>query len=253
MRVAGIQFAPVWENREANYEQVRGFAQRAKQRGADWLVLPEMFATGFSMNLSVTAEAEDGPTRTFLKNLAKETGMGILAGLVLLGQSGKGRNVALAVGPDGREIGRYSKAHLIGLLGETDAHQPGDGPVVFDLDGIKAACFVCYDLRFPELFRMVADQVQVYFVLASWPDGRQHHWDLLLPARAVENLSFMVGVNRVGRGGGLTYQGGSAIYGPMGESLDSAGDKEGLVVADLDPARVLELRAELPFLTDRRF
>ena len=253
MKIAAAQFAPAWEDKQENFERVRKIARMAAERDVDWLVLPEMFATGFSMDTQVTAEPDGGVTTKLLVDLAIDFRMGIIGGLVVEGEGGRGLNLALAIGPDGREVGRYAKTHLIGLLGEVDAHQPGDGPVIFDLGDFKAACFVCYDLRFPELFRKVADQVELFVIIASWPDGRQRHWDLFLPARAVENLAYVVGVNRVGEGGGLTYQGGTAIYDPMGDCLAFGGDKADLVIADLDPERVGQVRSELPFLRDRRF
>ncbi len=252
MKIAAAQFAPVWEDKQENFARVRKIARMAAERDVDWLVLPEMFATGFSMDPKVTAEPEGGPSTELLVDLATEFRMGMIGGLILEGADGLARNFALGIGPDGREVGRYAKTHLIGLLGETFAHAPGDGPVIFDLGDLKAACFVCYDLRFPELFRQVADQVDLFVVIASWPDGRQRHWDLFLPARAVENLAYVVGVNRVGEGGGLNYAGGTAIYDPMGDCLAFGGDAADLVMADLDPDRVAQVRSELPFLRDRR-
>jgi predicted amidohydrolase len=250
--VAGAQMDIAWGDKRANFERARRLAAEAKGRGAGVLVLPEMFATGFLLDPAITAEGEDGETPAFLKALAREHGLAVIGGYVRKRRQGKGANVAVAIGPDGRVLAEYSKAHLIGLLGEDAVHEAGAGPRPFALAGVEMACFVCYDLRFPELFRLVAAGTAVVFVIASWPAVRQRHWDLLLPARAVENQQFVVGVNRVGRGGGLEFLGGTVIYAPNGDALAFGGAQEGLVVAKLDLEVVDRIRAAFPALGDRR-
>ena len=253
MRLAALQLDVAWEDRQANFTRVEGFAARAREAGAELLVLPEMFATGFSMNPAFTAEPDDGPTTGFLRGLARRHGLAVLGGLVLHGAKGRGRNAARLVGPDGEVCSTYVKSHLFGFAGEDRHHEAGPGPQSFPLAGGRAAAFVCYDLRFPELFRLVAEACWAVVVIASWPASRQRAWDALLPARAIENQCYVVGVNRVGEGGGELYAGGSAVYDPLGERLADGGAGEGLLLADLDPTRVAELRARLPFLQDRRF
>jgi predicted amidohydrolase len=252
VKIAALQLDPVWEDRQANYKKVQKFARSAHEQAVDWLVLPEMFATGFSMDASVTAEAEDGPTVSFVKALVEKYHMGVVAGLVLKNRQGPARNMSLAVGKDGVEH-RYTKTHLFSHLDEHLCHQAGPGPQVFPMSEFQAACFLCYDLRFPELFRLVVNDCQVMVLIASWPQSRQHHWDCLLPARSIENQCYFVGVNRIGHGGGLVYKGGSAIYGPMGEILAHAGESEGLIVAEIDARHVYDTRADFPFLKDKRF
>jgi predicted amidohydrolase len=178
--------------------------------------------------------------------------MAVVGGFVLKGRSARPQNVSLAVGPDGKDLALYAKIHQIGILGEDGPYDPGDQPVPFHLSGVRAAAFVCYDLRFPELFRAVVDQCGLIMVIASWPSTRQAHWDVLLRARAIESQCFVVGVNRVGEGGGLLFTGGSAIVDPLGQVLAHGGDKETLVMADLDLAKVREVRSTLPFLKDRK-
>ncbi len=253
MRIAVAQFDIIWEDREANYEKARGFAKQAVAKGAHLLVLPEMFSTGFSLNPKITAEAIDGATASFIRAMAKEHNLAILAGLVLEGQGGKGRNTALMVDKTGRDRAVYTKTHLFAYAGEQDHHEPGDGPAVFELEGMRCAAYICYDLRFPELFRKTADQCHAVFVIASWPKPRQKHWDILLPARAVENQQYVIGVNRIGRGGDLEYGGGSAIYDPLGNRIVVAGDREGLFVGEINKETVEDARESMPFLGDRRF
>ena len=146
----------------------------------------------------------------------------------------------------------YAKIHQIALLDENNHYAPGERPVPFDLAGSRAATLICFDLRFPELFRVLTDQCWLMIVVASWPAARQAHWDILLKARAVENQCYVVGVNRVGEGGGHLFAGGSAIIDPLGEVLALKREKEGLVVADIDPKKVKEVRSAMPFLKERR-
>ena len=254
MKIAAVQMDLAWEDRNANYATARRWAGDAAAAGADYIVLPEMFATGFSMDPCVTAEATDGPTSRFLRDLARELQVTVSAGFVRRTATGKGVNTALTVGPDGQVLARYAKTHLIGILGESDAHEAGDGPVAFPVQDLQCSGFICYDLRFPELFRLVADKVQLMTVMASWPNTRQAHWDTLLRARAIENQCFVLGVNRVGSGGGLDFDGGSVIIDPLGEVISQlAPREEGIVMAEVCAGDVTAIRTRFPFLADRRF
>jgi predicted amidohydrolase len=253
LNVTAIQMDLAWEDRPANYEHARRWAEKAAAGGAQLIILPEMFATGFSMNSAVTAEPADGPTPTFLRRLASDLEVTVIGGYVRQAEGGRAWNAALAVGPEGNDLAEYHKTHLVGILGEEEAHAAGDAPRPFTLGGVQAVCYVCYDLRFPELFRLTAVETSLAVVIASWPEARQAHWDALLVARAIENQQFVIGVNRVGEGGGLGFTGGTAIIDPMGQTLAHGGDREGLVQASLDMAQVNEVRTRLPFLKDRRF
>ncbi|MBW2073033.1 MAG: hypothetical protein JRI89_17530, partial [Deltaproteobacteria bacterium] len=242
MKVAAVQMDIRWHDRSANLEKARTFALEAKKAGADLLIFPEMFSTGFSMDTSTTAEPLNGPTPTLLRSLGRELQTLVVGGFVLACEQGKPQNVVLAVDQQGKDLSLYAKTHLISILGESDNYAPGEGPAPFRLDGMEACCFICYDLRFPELFRSVADNCGLIMVVASWPAERQSHWDILLPARAVENQCYVVGVNRVGQGGGHTFTGGSAIIDPLGQIVAHGGEKEILLIADIDPSIVAEVR-----------
>ena len=252
MKLAAAQMDIAWHDRAVNHQKVRQMAGQAKKAGAELLVLPEMFSTGFSMNTSVTAESLDGVTPTLLRTLARKLGLAMVGGFVLLREEGGPQNVSLAVDANGNDLALYAKIHQIGLLGEDQSYESGDWPVPFSLDALDACCFLCYDLRFPELFRLVVDRCELIMIVASWPAVRQLHWDLLLRARAVEGQCFVLGVNRVGQGGDLNFVGGSAIIDPLGQVIAHGGDKEGLIVADIDPAKVAEVRSSMPFLKDRK-
>lgn len=252
LKLALAQMDIAWHDREANYETARRLALQAKGSGSRYLVLPEMFSTGFSMDTETTVEPLTGPTPSFLRSLASDLELWITGGFVLAGENAPPQNVALTVNPDGYDAALYAKIHLIALLDEHRHYGPGRVPAPFDLDGVKTTCFICYDLRFPELFRSVADDCELILVIASWPQTRQAHWEALLKARAVENQCYVAGVNRVGEGGGHAFAGGSVILDPMGEPLTQAGDQETLISAQIDPRLVQEVRRDFPFLRDRR-
>jgi len=251
MKVAGFQINIVWHDRMANHDKIRRFAAKAAEEGADVFILPEMCSTGFSMDTSVTAEPIVGPTPTLFRDIARETGMAVVGGFALAGAKGRPQNVSLAVDREGHDLALYAKIHQIAILDEHNHYDPGSKPVVFSLDGTAAACFVCYDLRFPEIFRTVVDKCAMIMVIASWPASRQSHWDVLLKARAIESQCYVVGVNRTGPGGGLQFTGGSAVIDPLGNILAHGGKHEGLVIADIDPVKVAETRSTMPFLKDR--
>ncbi len=165
IKMAGLQLDIVWEDRQANFEKVRGFAQTAVEEGVRVLVLPEMFSTGFSLNPFVTAEPPDGETPTFIRELAREFGLVVIGGYVQQRQNGKGANAALAVDANGVMLAEYFKTHLFTFMDEEKSHDSGSGPRAFALDGMEMACFVCYDLRFPEVFRLVANGGAMVFVI----------------------------------------------------------------------------------------
>ncbi|MBW1780881.1 MAG: carbon-nitrogen family hydrolase [Deltaproteobacteria bacterium] len=252
MKVAAAQMDIAWHDRNANHDTIRRLAADAREREADLLVFPEMAVTGFSMDTSITAEPIDGPTPSLFRNLAKTLDMAIVGGFVLERKGGRPQNVALAVDRKGEDLALYAKTHQIGLLDEDQHYDPGDRSVSFQLGDMEVACVICYDLRFPELFRSLADTCGLILVIASWPSVRQRHWDILLPARAVENQLYVVGVNRVGDGGGHFFTGGSAIIDPAGEVVARGGDRETLMVGDIEPKRVQEVRSAMPFLKDRK-
>jgi len=252
MRVAAAQMDIAWHDRNANHDTARRMATEAKDAGADLIVFPEMAATGFSMDTAVTAEPLEGPTPALYRSLATTLEMTVVGGFVLQRKTGRPQNVSLSVGPEGTDLALYAKIHQIGLLLEDQYYDPGDRTVSFGLGHMEAASLICYDLRFPEVFRTLANRCGLILIIASWPAARQHHWDILLPARAVENQLYVVGVNRVGEGGGLPFTGGSAIIDPAGETIAHGGDKETLLIGDIDLKSVEQVRSDMPFLKDRK-
>ena len=184
-----------------------------------------MFATGFSMNVDVVAEGYGGETEKFLAATAKEFGVYMVAGAAMLGRNGATRNKALVFSPGGELLAFYAKMRPFTPGGEKEHYTAGEHAVTFKWDEATVSPFVCYDLRFPELFReaAAAHRPELFVVIASWPEKRIHHWVALLQARAIENQAYVIGVNRIGDRSLLYwYCGRSLIVDPQGAILADA-------------------------------
>ena len=261
LTVYACQTDIVWEDKTANFARVRNLLEATRQspQPGGLIVLPEMFATGFSMNARAIAEdVRSGETADFLADLARRSGCHVLAGMVtvtsdLENPARRPYNEAVVVAPDGTLAGRYRKRRPFTPSGERDRYVAGSSPVVLEIGGIRVATLICYDLRFPELFRdCLPLGVEAFVVIASWPAARIAHWSTLLRARAIENQAYVVGVNRVGDDPTpLHYPGASVVVDPSGTVLAEAGEMETVLTTALDAAFVREYREKLPFLNDR--
>ena len=252
MKVAGIQLDIAWEAPAANYERAAPWIRAAVGAGARVVLLPEMFACGFSMNTEAIAEPFDGPSIAFLREQAREH-RGWVGGSVAERprEGGKPHNTFALAGPGG-ELHRYSKIHPFTFAAEDQHYRAGTRHVTVEVEGVRLTLFVCYDLRFADEFWVTADDTDAYLVIANWPQRRRHHWTTLLRARAIENQAYCFGLNRVGTGGKLEYAGDSHLYDPWGELLVSAAGRETMVIAELDPAVVADARTKFPVRPDRR-
>jgi Predicted amidohydrolase len=255
VNVYAVQLDIAWEDKKANFAAVRRLLADSRPESGALLVLPEMFATGFSMSAAVIAEdAGTGETSGFLAETARAWRNWVLGGVAIRSEAGAFRNEALLFRPDGALAARYAKMYPFTPGGEAAHYSAGEAPVVVaDVSGFALSPFVCYDLRFPEAFReAVGRGAEVYTVIASWPEARIGHWVTLLQARAIENQAYVVGVNRCGADPTLRYPGRSLIVGPDGVVLADAGAGEGIISATLDRTALLDYRTRLPFLNDRR-
>lgn len=256
MRVLAVQLDIAWEDKPANHRRVRELLGRAGVRGGELVVLPEMFSTGFSMNVPAVSDTWSGEDRAFLERLAKELGVWVIAGVVSTGSEGKGRNHAVVVGPAGAEVARYTKVHPFAPGKEAMHYVGGDDVLVTDIEGVRVCPFVCYDLRFPEAFRHTlrdpAGPAELFTVIANWPDPKGDYWVALLRARAIENQAYVLGVNRCGRDPWLYYPGRTVLFSPKGDTVLELGPEEGVLAADVDPAVVRGWREEFPVLRDVR-
>jgi predicted amidohydrolase len=260
MRIAALQHDIVWEDRDANFERLAPQVGRAVGAGAELVLLTETFSTGFSMTPGI-GEPEGGPSAQFLIGQAAEHGVWVAGSCpeIAPGTGGEdGGDTALPynsfvlAGPDGT-VHRYRKLHPFTHAGEHERFRAGEAPVTLEIGGVRITPFICYDLRFANVFWRAAPGTDVYLVPANWPSPRRLHWQTLLQARAIENQAYVVGCNRVGTAGdGTEHVGDSRVISPMGELLATAAGAETLVLADVDPAEVTATRDRLRFLADRR-
>ncbi|MCB9737924.1 MAG: carbon-nitrogen family hydrolase [Deltaproteobacteria bacterium] len=256
LAVAGIQTDIHWEDPAATLAHVAPAISRAAAAGARLCVLPEMFATGFSMRAGALGVHHDAIAAACAE-LARSHGVWLLAGLVEpvgadAPAGSRPRNAAVVWSPDGSEALRYHKIHPFTFGGEHEHYDGGTALPTLTIEGVRVTVLVCYDLRFVELFRARADATDLFCVIANWPEARWEHWATLLRARAIETQAYVLGVNRVGEGGGLRYRGDSALYGPFGEPLATASSGETLVLGAVDPQQVALVREKTSFLRDRR-
>lgn len=248
LNITLVQADIQWEDKQANlqkYEQmIAGIADKKEV-----VVLPEMFATGFTMNTATMAETMEGPTVQWMKDVSKQHRC-ILTGSAIIEEGGKYYNRLLWVQPDGN-IGTYDKRHLF-AYGDEDQHfTSGDKRLICSVKGFRICLMVCYDLRFPVWARNANDDYDVLIYVANWPERRSLAWKTLLQARAIENMSYVVGVNRVGTDAkDLEYSGDSSAFGPLGEVLWQHSHEEAAHTVTLDKEHLLDTRKKLPFLND---
>ncbi|TPW15067.1 MAG: putative carbon-nitrogen hydrolase [Acidimicrobiaceae bacterium] len=253
MRIAAIQHDIVWNDRGANFERLAPLIAAAAGAGARLVLLTETFSTGFAVDTPGLAEPEGGPSSQFLIDQAGANDAWVCGSCPETGDDGDPRpyNSFVLAGPDGT-VHRYRKIHPFGYGGEDKHFRAGSELITVEIEGVRVSPLVCYDLRFADEFWGLAADTDLYLVPANWPEPRRSHWMSLLQARAIENLAYVAGCNRVGRGGGLTYVGDSRIVDPLGELLATAAVGESILLSDIDPAHVTEVRDRFGFLDDRR-
>ena len=251
LRVAAVQHDIVWERPEANFAAVSPMIEAAVDNGANMVVLSEMWSTGFSMNSLEIAEQPDGPTPTFMHDIAARTGVWVVGSFPEHTEGyDRPTNRLLMAGPAGEDH-RYSKVHPFTYAREDEHYAAGRDRLTVEILGVRVTPLICYDLRFTDLFWDVASTTDCYVVPANWPEARREHWTTLLRARAIENQAYVVGVNRIGSAGRLDYSGDTRIIDPLGGVLEAPKGELATIIGEVDPARVAQVRADFPFLQDR--
>jgi len=262
-RIAAVQLVS-GDQVDANLERAAHWVGEAARAGAELVGLPEYFCLMGRQDEDKLAIAEDfgsGPLQAFLAGLARQHGITLMGGTIPLrsAASGKVHNSTLVFGPAGERLARYDKLHLFGFdngrerYDEGRVQQAGDAPAAFDWQGETVALSVCYDLRFPELYRRLAPTLIAVPSAFTYTTG-QAHWELLLRARAVENLAYVIAPAQGGlHSNGRRTWGHSLIVDPWGQVLACVDEGEGLAIADIDPARIAQVRQQLPALQPRRF
>ncbi len=251
MKIGMVQYSPVWENPEENILKIEDMLKTLTAK-CDLLIFPEMTLTGFTMEADKFAEEIDGTCTNYFLNLSRRIRTDIFAGLIERDHD-KIFNSMTHFDSFGLLKARYRKIHPFANAGEDKFFSAGEELVVTEIDHIRFGLSVCYDLRFPELYRLYAKhKPDVLIDIANWPVQRIEHWKTLLKARAIENQCFMIGVNRVGKDPFHSYNGCSVIYDPMGIQIILNEDDEKIIEAEININSVKETRTKLPFLNDMR-
>ena len=254
VRIAALQHDIVWGDRDANFAHVAPMIRAAAGAGARLALLTETFSTGFVTDRSI-GEPEGGPSSQFIVEQAAENGLWVGGTCPEIppdaGDDQRPFNSFVIAGPSG-ELHRYRKIHPFTYGGEDKHFRAGSELMTIEIEGLRVSPLVCYDLRFADEFWQLAKATDVFLVPANWPEARRLHWQALLQARAIENQAYVVGCNRVGEGGGLTYSGDSRIVDPLGELLATAARSESILLSDISAEHVTATRERFQFLRDRR-
>ena len=239
---------------EANLATATTMIREAARRGSDLVVLPELWASGYDLAHAAEHAGElGGGTAAHVAGLAREYSIAVCGSLLTRLEGGGVGNTAVYVDADGQTLAAYSKVHLFGPMGERRTLAEGEQLALVETGWGSAGLAICYDLRFPELFRAYAlAGAEAVILPAQWPRPRLEHWRTLLRARAIENQMLLIACNRVGRDGETEFFGRSAIIDACGETLIEGGDQEDLLTATVDITHVHDVRAGMPVFTDRR-
>lgn len=249
MKIALYQMDIAWENKEKNYIYLKNKLDGLCDKNTDIIFLPEMSFTGFSMDTDITKES-NLETVNKMADYARQYNIAIGFGWVKdCGE--KSENHYTIVNKEGNVISDYVKIHPFSFSGEDEKFQGGEVINVFEFDGIKFSIFICYDLRFPEVFQIASKEAHVIVVPANWPQNRREHWECLLKARAIENQVYVIAVNCVGEIGGLTYAGDSCVINPNGEIVLKVCEREKVLEYELTDD-VENYRRIFPVKSDRR-
>lgn len=249
LRLALIQTDLAWQNAEANRKLLEPQLE-ALAGTTDLVILPEMFTSAFAMGSGAIAENHPGPTLAWMQQQAKQLDAA-LTGSIAVTEQGKRYNRLLFVTPEG-EVSYYDKRHLFRMLGEDQRYSAGSSKLIIEFRGWQILPLICYDLRFPVFSRYTAaEPYDLMLYVANWPAPRNSHWRTLLQARAIENLSYVAGVNRIGTdGNGLAYAGHSAVIDPQGTELLQSGSIAGVFTTSINKAALLDWRSRFPAWMD---
>lgn len=254
MRIVLIQMNVAFGQTEENFSRAAGLLEQAAATGADVILLPELWNTGFfpAENLSGLADPDGGRVNALCAAFAASHGVHLISGSAAVLRDGNVYNTAYVFNREGAALCAYDKLHLFSPMGETDFFTPGEHLGLFQLDGVNCGVEICYDLRFPEQAQAMALRgMDVMFLCAQWPVQRLDHLHTLAKARAIENQCFVVVCNGCGAAPGTRFGGGSCVFSPLGETLCMADGTEQIISAELDLSVLDGIRKAIPVFQDR--
>ena len=248
MKIALVQYSPAWEDKETNKKKIYSLVQDTN--GVELFIFPEMTLTGFTMKSEEMSETIQGESFRFFSSIAKDKSANIFAGIIER-RNIRIYNTLIHVKPDGNLLKLYRKVHPFSYSAENEHYDAGAKPAMTKIKKWEVGLTICYDLRFPELYRKYGKKRAHLIVnIANWPDTRIGHWRTLLKARAIENQCYIAGVNRIGKDPKLNYVGFSSVFDPMGKEIITVDNEEKVIIVELDKNYVNEVREKFPFLDD---
>jgi predicted amidohydrolase len=258
MNIALVSFNPKKQNSSDDFNSVRKVLEYCQRYQTDLCIFPETTFSGFNFpNVHSAENLEDSPSLKFFTAEALRLNISIIFGMFVRNQSSEHiYNSALVVDKSGKLTSRYDKIHLFSQAGETDFNREGGATQTVSIGDASFGLSICYDLRFPELFTSISKDCHALVNISNWPSKREKHWDALLRARAIENQSFVFGVNRSGFDDqGNFFKGDSKVYGPWGDLVKPRHnlEEERVQLYEIDFSHVSEVRESFPILADRRF
>lgn len=244
-----VQYDPEWEDKERNKQKLSWLLEN-NFKEADLLIFPEMTLTGFTMDSSKFAEPIDGESFEYFSSLASTYKSNVIAGIIEK-EKDKLYNTLLHIDKKGKLVTKYRKIHPFSYSTEDKHYKRGEKTVTTSIDGWNVGLSICYDLRFPELYRQYGkEKTELIVNIANWPVTRIEHWKTLLKARAIENQCYLIGVNRVGKDPKVQYNGFCSVIDPMGNEVATSYDEEKILIAEITKDVVNDVRKNLPFLDD---
>lgn len=246
MKIELCQTNIIWEDKKANLSKAEKIMENSS---SNIILFPEMSFTGFSMNTDITGE-NDSFTVNFMKNLAVRYNKAAGFGWVYKNRE-KAENHYTFVNSKGEVLSDYVKIHPFSFSGEDNYFKKGNYINIFKYMDFNICSFICYDLRFPEIFQIASKKADVITVAANWPEKRKEHWKTLLRARAIENMCYILAVNCVGNTGGLDYSGDSCVINPNGDVIEMLSDIEGSITAEINNDTA-QYRKNFPVKKDRQ-
>lgn len=253
MKIGLVQSNILWENKQFNLNSSKDYFKQAKDNNIDLLLFPELSFTGFTMNTKDFQES-DFYTIHYISSLCKTYNINVGIGYIQsVENSSKAQNNYAIISSSGDILCNYTKIHPFSHSNENNYYLAGNHIVTCNINDITISPFICYDLRFPEVFQVASKKCDLIVVAANWPESRKNHWTSLLIARAIENQCYVAGVNRVGIGNNIYYSGNSVIINPLGEIIASGQDfVDGIISSNISKQLVTDVQNKYKFKLDRR-
>jgi predicted amidohydrolase len=249
--ITGIaQIDIIWNNMPKNMKKIEELVMEASQNNVELILFPEMALTGFTMNINKLILSEEEILK-WISHIAVDNNINIGLGFAIKVDE-KGKNKYVIVSKEGNILALYTKIHPFSYSGEDGKYYKGSEIFNCEIKEFQITPFICYDLRFPEIFQAASKKSQVITVAASWPKAREEHWITLLKARAIENQCYIIGINRIGLGDGIEYGGKSIFVNPDGKILNQMNSKEMLIIEDLKMTAIEEVKYRFDIKKDRR-